>query len=546
MKQPLMSFLEASKLIKDVNELPEQELCIKTSASMHQLNIYLKAVAAKRDINYNIRQIDFGTLKQALFDNKTKRNDIFILFPWDFLGCLDWRTGFSSYSISLSSAQEEINDFFHLVSSNANENIYYIDAPIPPVTFLHDDFLVLQSQIKFLARSLGAIFVDSDFFCLRTYLSNACPFSSLNLSHIANTIVSQHLDIRSEAKKVIVTDLDFTFWHGVLGEVGSDGVEYGPKGSGYIHFIYQSYLKKLKNEGILLCISSKNDLDLVETAFASNDFVINFDEFVSVNASYNSKSSVIEKLSNEINIGLSDFVFIDDNPIEIEEVKVSLPSVSCIQFPKYASDSYKFFDQLQRLFPIRGITKEDANRTVLYKNMKQSSVFSNKVGDITKFLESLCMEINISKKTVENYDRAIQLINKTNQFNLNGVRRSADEFNTIMEDGGELFTASLKDKNGDHGEVLAILINKDHKIVSFVMSCRVFQRQAEIIFILTILKLKACQITMRYEMTDRNEPFKLFMLNFFEDVQTGEYTFNREFIEQNFPAVEQLFTTKVS
>ena len=546
MKNPLMSFLEASKLIRDVSEFSEQDLCIKTSASMHQLNLYLKAMGAKRDINYNIKQIDFGTLKQNLYDNKPTKNDIFILFPWDFLGCLDWRTGVPNQSICLTSAQEEINEFFNLVSSNANENIFYIDTPIPPVTSLQDDLLLLRSQIAFLVRSLGAIFLNPDFFCLRTYLSNGCPFSSVGLSHIADTLVGQFLNARLGAKKVIVTDLDFTFWHGVLGEVGSTGVECGPQGSGYMHFIYQSYLKKLKNTGVLLCISSKNDLDLVEVAFRDNDFVVTFDEFLSVHASYGTKSSVIEKLSNEINIGLSDFVFIDDNPIEIEEVKVTLPNVTSIQFPKDTSGLSELFDQLHTLFPIYEFTNEDVNRTALYQKMRRSSVSSsNKAGDITEFLESLCMEINISERTVDNYERAIQLINKTNQFNSNGVRRSVDEFNAVLRDGGKLFTASLKDKNGDHGEVLAILMDENHKVMSFVMSCRVFQRQVEIIFILILLKLKVSEITMVYKATDRNEPFRLFLLKFFEDVQSAEYSFNRELIDQKFPAVEQIFTTRV-
>ena len=72
------------------------------------------------------------------------------------------------------------------------------------------------------------------------------------------------------------------------------------------------------------------------------------------------------------------------------------------------------------------------------------------------------MEIDISERAVGNYERAIQLINKTNQFNSNGVRRSVDEFNAVLRGGGKLFTASLKDKNGDHGEVLAILMATIH------------------------------------------------------------------------------------
>ena len=145
--------------------------------------------------------------------------------------------------------------------------------------------------------------------------------------------------------------------------------------------------------------------------------------------------------------------------------------------------------------------------------MRRSSVASsNKAADITEFLESLCMEIDISERTVDNYERGIQLINKTNQFNSNGVRRSDDEFNTVLRDGGKLFTASLKDKNGDHGEVLAILMDEDHKALSFVMSCRVFERKVEFFIMDKIIeKLKKSKIKFiecLFIKTNRNSQFE--------------------------------------
>ena len=85
----------------------------------------------------------------------------------------------------------------------------------------------------------------------------------------------------------------------------------------------------------------------------------------------------------------------------------------------------KFLDQIHCLFPIKNITQEDANRTELYKKMKRSAVSSSKKEtDIKDFLKSLSMEMNIYEKNSKNNDRAVQLINKTNQFNLNGIRRS--------------------------------------------------------------------------------------------------------------------------
>ena len=540
-----MSFLEASRSMRDVKECSKKDICIKTSVSLHQLNIYLKEFSARRAFDLNIKLIEFGTLKQSLYQENDVVKDIFILFPWDFLGSLDWRTGVYSEPICLSSAKDEIDGFVNLLSDKVNDNVFYMETVIPPVTGLKDDLLHIREYITLSARKLNCTFFNSDFFCLKTYLANGCPFSSASLSHVANTIVDNILGSTKESKKVLVTDLDFTFWHGVLGEVGPSGVNSSPDGQGYIHFIYQSFLKKLKDAGILLCISSKNDDDLIETTFRRNDFVINYDEFVSIQASYNPKSSQIEQLSNSINIGLQDIVFIDDNPIEIEEVKATLPNVTCIQFPKEVGQLPKFLDQIHCLFPTKYITQEDANRTELYKSMKSSAVSSSKKEtDIKDFLKSLSMEMNIYEKNSKNNDRAVQLINKTNQFNLNGIRRSKDECDELLENGARLITASLRDKNGYHGEILAILIDKKSRVLSFVMSCRVFQRQAEIIFISKLFNMKIEEISMDYLATDRNEPFRLFLSKFFEEIQDGQYSLNEKLISGIYPNIEELFTTK--
>jgi FkbH-like protein len=543
--KPLISFLEASQSIIDLKELSKKDICIKTSVSLHQLNIYLKEFGARSAFDLNIKLIEFGTLKQSLYQENDKVEDIFILFPWDFLGSLDWRTGVYSEPICLSSAKDEIDIFFNQLSAKANDNVFFMETDIPPVTGLRDDLLHIREYISLSARKLNCTFLNSEFFCLKTYLANGCPFSSASLSHVANIIIDNIFGSTKLSKKVLVTDLDFTFWHGVLGEVGPSGVESSASGKGYIHFIYQSFLKKLKDAGILLCISSKNDDDLIENAFKQNDFVINYDEFVSIQASYNPKSSQIEQLSNSINIGLQDIVFIDDNPIEIEEVKVSLPNVTCIQFPKEAGQLPKFFDQIHCLFPIKFITQEDTNRTDLYKSMKSSTLsLSKKETDIKDFLKSLSMEMNIHEKNSKNNNRAVQLINKTNQFNLNGIRRSKDECDELLENGARLITASLSDKNGYHGEILAILIDKKSRVLSFVMSCRVFQRQAEIIFIYKLFNMKIEEISMDYLATDRNEPFRIFLSNFFEEIKNGHYSFNEKLISDTYPNINELFMTK--
>jgi FkbH-like protein len=281
-------------------------------------------------------------------------------------------------------------------------------------------------------------------------------------------------------------------------------------------------------------------------AFSENQFIIGYEEFVSVRASYRSKSFEIEQLSHELNIGLKDFVLIDDNSVEIAEVNTALPAVTCIQFPKEVAQFPNMIDQVHSLFQISNITMEDKNRTALYQKMKRSTLdSSHNETDIDKFLKSLGMEMDLFVRTAVDNHRAVQLINKTNQFNSNGIRISKQQCDQLLESGASLITAKLKDKNGDHGEILAILIDANNKVLFFVMSCRVFQRQAEIIFMVALFKSGINDLSLDYTKTERNEPFKLFLSKFFPKVESGRYTLTPKLIVERYPRAQKLYKVKM-
>ena len=135
----------------------------------------------------------------------------------------------------------------------------------------------------------------------------------------------------------------------------------------------------------------------------------------------------IKELAKALNLGLESFVFIDDNPVEISEVKNALPEVTCIPFSSSKENFVDLFNKLSSLFPNSNPTEEDRNRTKLYRSMKKSiEVIEGKSSDLSSFLQSLKMKVLFSNKTINNHERAIQLINKTNQFNLNGIRRNIE------------------------------------------------------------------------------------------------------------------------
>ncbi len=99
----------------------------------------------------------------------------------------------------------------------------------------------------------------------------------------------------------------------------------------------------------------------------------------------------------------------------------------------------------------------------------------------------------------------------TNQFNLNGERVSDQEVREVLESGGRLYTASMADRNGEHGKIVACLIDPDGVVQSFVMSCRVFQRRVEFAFLLWLGRTHPSPLEFMFRSTDRNEPLRTFL-----------------------------------
>ena len=514
-----ISFLDASRIIKEAQFTESRTLKLLCSFNLIQIEIYLIAEAAIHSVNLKLETIPFGTLNQHIITNQDNNDDsILILAPSDFSPVLDWRTGFPERALSIEQIIEEIEDFKNLIKKSNYSKIFFLPMTIPSLFQHSQDQLSIELNIKKAANDLNALILKDEYFCLDSFLSSGCPIGGRNLSNFAGHVSNGLLQKQEESKKMIITDLDNTLWNGILGEDGLEGVKANPDGKGFHHFIYQTYLKRLKESGTLLSICSKNDKDLVLQAFENNKFVLDLEDFVSLQVSYNPKSLQIKELAQALNLGLESFVFIDDNPLEINEVQNALPEVTCILFTTNKENFVNIFKHLSSLFPNLNPTEEDRNRTKLYKSMKQSiEVIEGQSSDVSSFLQSLEMKILLSKKTIKNNKRAVQLINKTNQFNLNGIRRDIEEVNTMLDNGGSLFTASLSDINGEHGEILSLLVDNNNKVKSFVMSCRVFQRKIEFLFLSVLLESFFDKIELNYIETNRNSPMKMFLKTFYED-----------------------------
>lgn len=507
-----MNFLEAHRLVKGFAGGEELSFLLAASGTVEPLDLYLRAHAARRGRTLSYRTLPFNTLAQWSFSPvEEDANEVALLLPWDLVPEADWRSGVPAAAVDAASLKERAIELAERLRRRSNLRILYIPAPIPPLFPDHRQDGELSIWLLELVQSLGARPLPANTFALGSYLASGTPISSASMSGVADAIVDTAA--RSDvAGKVLVTDLDQVMWAGVIGEDGAEGIECGPEGTGYRHFLYQTVLAKLEREGILLAAVSKNDPDLAAAPFHGGRTVLKESQFVSILASYHAKSAQISALADRLNLGLDSFVFVDDNPVELAEVAAALPKVRCLQFPITEDGIPTFLGELAALFSRRVVTDEDRQRTEMYRRRLEGLAPDSASGaDLTAFLQGLEMRLEIRDRSSGDRTRAVQLINKTNQFNLNGQRIEDEEVGRVLAAGGRLFTATLEDRNGSHGEILACLLTGDGTVRSLVMSCRVMQRRVEYAFLTWLAQSEQAPRMLEFRSTDRNSPLRTFL-----------------------------------
>jgi FkbH-like protein len=206
------------------------------------------------------------------------------------------------------------------------------------------------------------------------------------------------------------------------------------------------------------------------------------DDFVSFKASWNPKSDSLRDMAFSLGLGLDSFVFVDDNPAEIEIVKQFAPEVTTILL---GDDPAGYVAQLAdcRLFEPTSVTPDDARRTDQYAHERSREALRASTTDMDAYLLSLEMEGTITPFEPADFPRIAQLINKSNQFNLTTRRRTEGEVRAIAESNDHAaFSFRLRDRFSDHGLIAVVIGTVEGgtmEIDTWLMSCRVLKRQVE-------------------------------------------------------------------
>jgi FkbH-like protein len=319
----------------------------------------------------------------------------------------------------------------------------------------------------------------------RMFLASRLPVSANSFGFYSRGLIRSLSSLFRAPRKVLCTDLDNTLWGGVLGEEGPEGIATGGAFPGNCYLEYQKYLKQLSSRGILLAIVSKNNEADVHEAFQSRaaDLALSLDNFVATKISWNEKSDSLRELAKELSLGLDSFVFVDDNPVECEAIRQQMPEVAVIEAP--IDEPWKLVELLssQPFFDAAVVTDDDVNRLNEYKAQAQRAELASTAGNRDEFLASLGIVCTFLSALDAPLARSVQLLAKTNQFNLTTRRHSAAEVEEFASHpGGQAVAIRVRDRFGDAGVVgLALARNEGDSclIDSLLLSCRVIGRGIE-------------------------------------------------------------------
>ncbi len=322
------------------------------------------------------------------------------------------------------------------------------------------------------------------FYSPKMWYVGSMPYSMKGLSGLNDLILRYAGAIRGAKKKCIALDLDNTLWGGVIGEDGVNGIQLSNHKEGARFRDAQKILKKMRKQGVMLAVLSKNNPEDVEPVFSHPDMILQHEDFVAEVINWNSKSDNIRQLAKDLNIGLDAFVFLDDNPVEREQMKAECPEVTVLEFPRdTASLPETVAEAYNQYFLSLEVTGEDTQKTAMYQAESRRKADMSGAVSVEDFLKKLEMKMDMHQMTADEEKRVTQLVNKTNQFNVTTKRYSEEEIHELANGRhSEVYTVHMADKYGEQGLVSVLILKYEREtaeIDTFLMSCRVMGRDAE-------------------------------------------------------------------
>jgi len=335
-------------------------------------------------------------------------------------------------------------------------------------------------------------------------------FVPLYADHVGRTLAA----MRGRSRRVLVLDLDNTLWGGVIGDDGLAGIVLGQgDASGEAYLSVQRMALDLRNRGVVLAVCSKNTDEIAREVFRSHPEMLLKEQHIAVfQANWKDKATNLQAIAAELSLGIDSLVFLDDNPAERGLIRAELPQVAV---PEIGTDPADYARTLAAAgyFDLISYSEEDRKRAEFYDMNARRAALRAESGDIEGYLASLEMELTLSPFDVTGRARIVQLINKSNQFNLTTRRYTAADVERMQDDPRYFaLQARLTDVYGDNGMISVVICcatdESTWEVDTWLMSCRVLGRGVEQMMLRELLESARAEgirtLIGRYLPTERN------------------------------------------
>lgn len=535
----------------DDNKMKKNKLLILSDLNLNPMVRFLEGSFA--DFTLEVTEAPYNQVNQVLMDSDhsvwSEKKDMLLLWTSpekvipSFNKLVDYK------EVNIGDVLNEVDQFCELIigAEGKAKHIFVVSWSLPPhyrwiqsMTLKHNVGLsnvLMQMNLRLserLQKHDHVIILDSSYwyaaiqqksYDAKMYALGKIPFSRDFFLFVSNELKSVISGLYGQSKKLIICDLDNTLWGGVIGDDGIDNIKLGgidPVGESFK--LFQQELYRLSSRGIILAICSKNSesvaLEMIEQ---HPDMILRKKDFSSIRINWNDKAANVVEIVKELNLGLQSVVFLDDNPSERDRIKQALPEVYVPDLPIDVTQYPVFISRLD-CFETPVITLEDRKRTDWFKQEQKRESIKLNVDSLEEWLHSL--EIKLTPHKLDKFllTRAVQLMNKTNQFNMATRRFTIEEFWTWSEQpNNHAFLFEVEDKFGNAGYTGLISVSCDDggqaEIHDFVMSCRVMGKGIEEAMLYLVIKhLSPHHIRATYIKTEKNKPFYDFISKKYKDI----------------------------
>ena len=259
--------------------------------------------------------------------------------------------------------------------------------------------------------------------------------------------------------KLIIWDLDETFWNGTISEGGGEVL----KNENIIKFLQDTL-----DMGIMHSICSKNDFTVVKNKMLSWGI---WDCFVFPSIDWSAKGKRVASIINTMKLRPVNVLFIDDNHQNLEEAKYF-----CIGIKTLTPD------KIEKLMLEASISEHkdlQHKRLKQYHQMEKKEALRSEYSSNEDFLMDCNIKVAVCYDCETEIDRIHELVIRSNQLNYTKHRQSKEELQILVQDKDvKSGYVTVSDKFGEYG-IVGFFAIKNGKAIHFVFSCRTLGMRIE-------------------------------------------------------------------